>query len=129
MVQADEDKALFFGAVYGQDKEEILARLGPGGDNERAIEAAVRGRRALCAHWQQDGEKARAAEAMSAAAFEAWSDAQVLKTAETLAQDPFGPGALAAYWLKTKAETQTIGLRLLEDGRTPLQERGRLQYA
>ena len=66
---------------------------------------------------------------MSAAAFEAWSDAQVLKTAETLAQDPFGPGALAAYWLKTKAETQTIGLRLLEDGRTPLQERGRLQYA
>lgn len=129
MVQADEDKALFFGAVYGQDKEEILARLGPGGDNERAIEAAVRGRRALCAHWQQDGEKARAAETMGPNAFEAWCDGQVLKTAEALSQDPFGPGALAAYWLKTKAETQTIGLRLLEDGRTPLQERGRLQYA
>lgn len=130
MAQAEEDKALFFGAVYGQDKEEMQARLGPDGDNERAIEAAVRGRRALCAYWEaQEGEKAKAAETMSPAAFEAWRDGQVLKTAETLSQDPFGPGALAAYWLRTKAETQEVCLRLLEDGPVPWQERGRLQYA
>lgn len=130
MGQAEEDKTLFFGAVYGQDKAELLERLGPDGDNERAIEAAVRGPRALCAYWKaQDGEKAKAAETMGPAAFEAWREGQVLKTANALARDPFGPGALAAYWLWAKAETQEVCLRLLEDGTTSLQERGRLQYA
>ena len=52
MAQAEADKALMYGAVYEQDKEELLERLGPGGDNARAIEAAVRGPRALCALWQ-----------------------------------------------------------------------------
>ena len=130
MAQAEADKALFFGAVYEQDKEELLERLGPGGDNARAIEAAVRGPRALCAFWQaQDGEKALAAETMSPAVFEAWRDGQVLKTAWMLARDSFSPAALAAYWLQTKAETQEVCLRLLPGEPAHMRDRGRLQYA
>ena len=130
MAQAEADKALMYGAVYEQDKEELLERLGPGGDNARAIEAAVRGPRALCAFWQaQDGEKALAAETMSPAVFEAWRDGQVLKTAWMLARDSFSPAALAAYWLQTKAETQEVCLRLLPGEPAHMRERGRLQYA
>ena len=130
LAQAEADKALMYGAVYEQDKEELLERLGPGGDNERAIEAAARGRRALCTYWQaQDGEKAQAAETMSPAVIEAWRDGQVLKTAWMLARDSFSPAALAAYWLQTRAETQEVCLRLLPGEGARMRERGRLQYA
>lgn len=102
----------------------------PGGDNARAIEAAVRGPEgAVCFLAGAGRGKGAGGRDDEPAVFEAWRDGQVLKTAWMLARDSFSRRPLAAYWLQTKAETQEVCLRLLPGEPAHMRERGRLQYA
>ena len=51
-------------------------------------------------------------ETQTGAAFEAWCDKVALKTAQKANGQIFGPGPLAAYYLRAKAEAETVYLAL-----------------
>lgn len=111
LVQAENDKTLYRGAVFEQTEEEIQRQLWLMDDEWPALQAALKGRQTLCAYWQKMGHLADCPESPSE--FEAWRESISVQRAAQKGQSPFGPGALAAYDLAVKAETRTVCLRLL----------------
>lgn len=98
---------------------------------EQWAAAAARGLGALAEVWRAQGFESAAAqlETQNAAVFEAWCDDQVLLTAEQARFQPFGPGALAAYYLQAQAEVVDVRLAYALISKEHAAQRRRRLYA
>lgn len=114
MVQSQMLKTCRYAAANGWRPAKLLARLSMKDekDAQRWADAAAAGLQALADVWRAQGLTSAAdqLETQSAATFEAWCDDQVLLATEQARFEPFGPGALAAYYLQARAETVNVRL-------------------
>lgn len=133
MVRSRMFKVSRYAAANRWQPERLLARLSMKEEKDaiRWADAAARGLQALADVWRTQGftNAAEQMESQSAATFEAWCDDQVLLTAEQARMEPFGPGALAAYYLQAQAETVDVRLAYAQGAAEDTAQRRRRLYA